>query len=105
MNLLLVLFSIMLAAFPCGKGNIDLNNRAVVVNADGSISTEKSFSAEFDGYEVLLPTVVDGVVVSEEEAIEHFLATGEHLGKFSSIEEAELYAELLHLRQEERYGQ
>jgi len=103
MNLLLAMFSLMLAVFPCGRGNIDLNNRQVVVNIDGSISTERSFSVEFDGYETLLPLVVDGKVVSEEEAIEHYLATGEHLGKFNSVKEAELYAELLHLRQEQYY--
>ena len=105
MNLLLAVFSLMLAVFPCGKGNIDLNSRPVVVNVDGSISTERSFSVEFDGYETLLPLVVNGKIVSEKEAIEHFLATGEHLGKFNSAEEAELYAELLHLRQEKYYGE
>lgn len=86
-------------------GNIDLDNRIVVVNHDGGFSTELSFSTEIDGVEVLLPTVVDGSIVSEDEAVEHYLATGEHLGMFSCWQLAEAYAEALHLRQEVRYGQ
>lgn len=90
-------------AEPVVEGNIDLNDRIVVFNDDGSFSTEISFSVEIDGLEVLLPLVVNGKLVSEEEAIDHFLRTGEHLGMFSSIEEAEQFAEELHLRQEEKY--
>lgn len=90
-------------AEPVVEGNIDLNDRIVVFNDDGSFSTEISFSVEIDGLEVLLPLIVNGKLVSEEEAIDHFLRTGEHLGMFSSIEEAEQFAEELHLRQEEKY--
>ena len=87
-----------------GAGNIDLNNRVVVANPDGSFSTEISFSVGFDEGEVLLPTVIGGHIVSEEEAIEHYLLTGEHLGVFSGPEEAERYAFWLHIRQETYYG-
>ena len=90
-------------ADPIVEGNIDLNDRIVVFNEDGSFSTEISFSVEIDGLEVLLPLIINGELVSEEEAVEHFLETGEHLGMFSSIEEAEQFAEELHLQQEERY--
>ncbi len=82
-----------------GRGNIDLNNRQVVYNEDGTISTEQSFSVNIDGKEVLLPTVIDGRIVSEEEAIDHYYETGEYLGKFDTVEEAEEYAEMLHNRQ------
>ena len=85
-------------------GNIDLDNRTVVVNPNGSISTELSFSVEIDGLEVLLPTVVNGKIVSENEAIEHFFLSGEHLGMFRTPKDAEVYAYWLHMRQKERYG-
>ena len=87
-----------------GQGNIDLNNRKVVINDDGSISTELSFSENIDGLEVLLPTVIDGMIVSFDEAVEHYLKTGEYLGKFNTPQEAETYAEILHNRQDWYYN-
>ena len=90
-------------AAPVVPGNIDLDHRPVLVWEDGSFSTEISISVEFDGLEVLIPTVIDGKLVSEEEAIQHYLLTGEHLGKFSSVEECESFAVELHLRQQDFY--
>ena len=87
-----------------GKGNIDLNNRKVVHNSDGSISTERSFSVNIDGKEVLLPTVINGKIVSEEEAIRHYEKTGEYLGKFNTVKEADEYAQKLHERQDWYYN-
>ena len=86
------------------SGNIDIDNRQVVRNRDGSISTEQSFSVGIDGEEVLLPKVIDGKVVSIKEAVEHYHKTGEHLGKFETPEAADAYAEKLHLRQEEKHS-
>jgi hypothetical protein len=90
-----------------GKGNIDLNNRRVVKNKDGSISTERSFSFydENTGKEVLITQVVNGKVVSEDEAIDHYYKTGEHLGRFDTPDEADEYAERLHKRQDWYYNQ
>lgn len=87
-----------------GRGNINLNKRQVVHNSDGSISTERSFSVNIDGKEVLLPTVINGKIVSEEEAIRHYEETGEYLGKFNTVKEAEEYAEKLHERQDWYYN-
>lgn len=87
-----------------GKGNIDLWNRPVVKNGDGSVSTVKSFSTNIDGKEVLLPLIVNGKEVSEEEAIQHYLDTGEYLGKFDSIADADAYGRMLHNQQEALYG-
>ena len=87
-----------------GRGNIDLNNRQMVRNKDGSISTERSFSVNIDGKEVLLPTVINGRIVSEDEAIDHYLKTGEYLGKFNTVKEADEYAEKLHNRQDWYYN-
>lgn len=87
-----------------GAGNIDLDARIVVENEDGSFSTEISFSVEFDGLQYLLPTVINGEVVSEDEAIIYFISNGEYLGCFETVEECNQYAEWLHYRQETHYG-
>ena len=94
-----------------GLGTIDLNNRPVVQNDDGSISTERSMSFydEESGKEVLIPTVVDGKIVSDDEAIDHYYETvkngnPEYLGMFDTPEEADKYAVELHERQEEFYS-
>jgi spore germination cell wall hydrolase CwlJ-like protein len=83
-------------------GNIELDSRPVVANKDGTVSTEQSISFEEDGKEVLIPTIINGKKVSDEEAIEHYHETGEHLGKFSSPEAANAAAEGIHKRQEKR---
>lgn len=89
-----------------GKGNIDLTNRPIVKNDDGSISTVRSMSfQDEEGKEVLVPTVVNGKIVSDSEAINNYYRTGEYLGKFDSVEEANEYAEELHKQQEKLYSQ
>ena len=85
-------------------GNIDLNNRPVVRNADGSISTVRSMSANFDGKEYLLPTVSDdGRILSDDDAIDLFRRTGRNLGVFDTPENATAYAQSLHQDQEKLY--
>lgn len=88
-----------------GKGNIDLTNRPIVKNDDGSISTVRSMSfQDEEGKEVLVPTVVNGKIVSDSEAINNYYRTGEYLGKFDSVEEANEYAKELHRQQEKLYS-
>lgn len=83
-------------------GNLELFNRPVLKNADGSVSTTSSMSFEMDGVEILVPTVIDGKRLSEKEAIEHYKKTGEHLGKFRDAESADAYANKLHEEQARR---
>ena len=68
-------------------------------NDDGSVSTVRSISIGVGDKTILIPTVVKGRVVSNDEAIKHFRATGEHLGVFKDQQSADTYAETLHEQQ------
>ena len=92
-----------------GRGNIDLYNRPVYRNADGSVSTVDSISFNIDGQEILLPSVWmrGGVPYHSQdsnEIIQHYQQTGEYLGKFSTPEAANAYSDLLHSAQEALYA-
>lgn len=87
-----------------GKGNIDLYNRPTV-EADGGIATVRSMSfQDQDGKEVLIPTVSrSGLLMNQEQAIDNYYKTGEYLGKFNTVKEAEVYGNRLHLQQQRYY--
>ena len=83
-------------------GNINLSGRPQVKNPDGTISTVRSIGVNIDGQEVLIPTVVNGKVVSNQDAIKHYMDTGEHLGKFKTPEDSTNYAIWLHEQEAKR---
>ena len=92
-----------------GAGNIDLKNRPQYQNADGTISTVDSWSFNIDGKEVLLPSVwmKDGKPYrssNADEILRHYKETGEYLGKFDTVEQANAYAEKLHQEQNQYYN-
>jgi hypothetical protein len=78
------------------SGNIDLKKRPVIENKDGTHSTVRTITIEEDGDTVLIPTAINGKIVSNKEAIAHYKKTGEHMGKFKSEEAAEKYDKKIH---------
>lgn len=87
------------------SGNINLYNRPVVKQPDGSIATVKSIGVNIDGKEMLLPTVSnDGRMMTNDEAIQQYKQTGKHLGIFNSPEAASNYAKALSSAQGKYYS-
>jgi hypothetical protein len=85
-------------------GNIDIHNRPIVRNRDGSISTVRSMSFGTDQGEVLVPTVSDdGHILTDDQAIDLYRRTGKHLGIFRSPAEATAFAKSLHEQQADEY--
>lgn len=92
-----------------GIGNIDLTNRPIYKNDDGSISTVRSMSFGEDGKEILVPTIAfdkngNPTLLTNQQAIDRYHQTGEFLGKFDTIEQANKYAQDLHKQQENYYS-
>lgn len=91
------------------RGNIDIYARPIVKNSDGSISTVRSASfrnpTPRNGrhLEVLIPTAVNGRIVSDAMAWGHFEKTGQHLGMFDTPAHATSYAIRLHKQQAKYY--
>lgn len=86
-------------------GNIDLANRPVVRNKDGSISTVRSITVGVDGKYVLIPTVSDdGRIMTDQEAVKVAKLSGKHLGIFETEAEADAYAKDLHEAQAAKYA-
>jgi hypothetical protein len=77
---------------------------APVQNADGTVSTLRSIGIEEDGKHILIPTVVGGRVVSNEEAIAEYHRTGKNLGVFATREASDAAGQALHESEAKRIG-
>lgn len=66
-----------------------------VKNADGSESNVVTKSFNIDGKETLLPTMVGGQRLTDQQAIDNFKKTGKHFGQFATPEEADAAASKL----------
>lgn len=86
-------------------GNIDLNDRPIVKGKHGDFSTVRSISINDGGKEILIPTVAkDGSrILSDADAVKQYRKTGEHLGIFASVQDADAYAATLHEQQADLY--
>lgn len=95
-----------------GAGNIDLYNRPQLwqeENGERWVETVLSESFEEDGKFVLVPTIDwdelgNPYEMTSDEALDRYHNTGEYLGIFDTLEEADDYAERLHLQQEAIYA-
>ena len=92
-----------------GKGNIDLYHRPQYRYNDGAIATVESMSFYENGKEVLVPTIAfdkagKAVKLTDEQAIDRYHQTGEYLGKFDTVADADNYAEQLHRAQDYYYN-
>jgi len=93
------------------SGNIlNLYNRPVTQSPagpkgiePGNWSTTYSKSFNLNGKETLIPTVVNGKFLTDQEAIDRYKDTGQHLGKFDTPKNADKYSIALHNSQE-AYG-
>lgn len=99
-------------------GNLDISNRPIIHNAEGTISSEYSASFQDEkGHEVLVPSIVNGRFLTpdgkkpqpgspQEKAMfqsawRHYQQTGEHLGIFDNAANADSYAQILHNRSQQ----
>jgi hypothetical protein len=97
-------------------GNIDIANRPLHRNPDGTGSTEYSTSMQdARGNEILIPTLAGGQFLTptgekppegspEEKAMfnrawQRYEKTGEHMGMFDNPDDADAYAQRVHERE------
>lgn len=92
---------------PDDAPTLDPLQQKPVQNEDGSISTVRTIGIRDNDKEVNIPTVPaeGGRVMSDEEAVQRYNATGKHLGKFDTVEEAGAAAEKLHQDEAARISQ
>ena len=73
---------------PGYSGNIDLAYRQPVDTGDGHATIRSLGIGTGPNKETLVPTVVDGAIVSNEKAIQNYMNKGQHLGNYGTPQEA-----------------
>ena len=69
-------------------------NRPQLQNADGTVSTERTFTTEIDGAWFNIPTVVNGIELPEEQALAEFRrGMNPAVGVYQNLRQAEQAAE------------
>lgn len=87
-------------------GNIDLTQRPIRMNDDGSASTVRSASINENGKEVLIPTIgQNGEDLNMDQAVDLYRRTGQNLGRYNSVGEANQAAQNIHDSEQRRLGQ
>lgn len=64
-------------------------NRPSYLDEFGGMRSEYKMGFNDDGKEVLIPTVVQGKQLSEDEAVDNYYRTGLHMGKYDTVQDAE----------------
>lgn len=78
-------------------GNVNLIDRPKLATPDKGYQTVFTMTAGLDGGKTaLLPRVIEGIMHTPEEAMQHFKDTGEHMGIFNSREAADAFDKQLH---------
>ena len=80
---------------------LDVSDRVGWANLDGTKSSILTISIGIGpGMEALIPTIApDGQRLTEDQAVDRFFQTGEHLGIFATPDSATIYARDLSSRQ------
>lgn len=92
---------------PVVPGNINLKTLPVVKNNipnEGGVSTVRSISVGVDKGTMLIPTVVNGKILSDQQAIKSAIDSGKNLGIYKNNAAAEMAAQLIHLSEANRVG-
>lgn len=84
----------------------DMSSRPPVFNEDGSVSTVRTIGVGDERGEWVIPTVVDGKIVNNDEAINLWRSGSNNAvgGPFKSVDEANSYAQRLHESESKRVG-
>lgn len=70
-------------------GNIDLRHRPYVKFHNGKVATVRPIPVEIGGLTYLIPTIRDdGVLMTDQQAVDTFRNTGQHLGVYRDVADA-----------------